>query len=257
MKKIISISVLTMMFACLFAQPGKKPAVTSPAKSNPHLKVFYQALNCNDLPTAVSALNYYISEIGTNTPYADTLAMIYMQQGGYVQSYYWADLRLRNNPEDNTLLELKGMALDKLNSPKEAITVYEKLFAKTQSPFHGYKLMELQYSIKRLAECVATANVTEKLKFEPAYIIPYAIGDQNGRTYLQAGVFNIHGIALYELDQKADAKAYFAKAVALDSNFVLAKQNLEAMNAQEKAPVKNPANPNTQGNPTNPANKQN
>lgn len=252
MKKVITLAVLS--FACMysFAQPGK----ANPAKSSPHLKVFNQAVNASDLPTAISALNYYIAEVGSNTPYADTLAMMYMQTGGYIQSYYWADLRLKTNPENLSLLELKGMALDKLNSPKEAITIYEKLFAKTQNPFHGYKLMELQYSIKRLAECVATAVVTERLKFEPTFVIPYTIGDQQGRTYLQAGIYNIHGIALYDLDQKADAKTYFAKALALDSNFVLAKQNLEAMISLEKNPAKanNPTNPNTNSQ-QNPANK--
>ncbi len=246
MKKFVFVSVGLLMCLGSYAQPGK---------TNAHLKVFKQAITSGDLSTSISALNYYISETGSNTPYADTLAMLYMQQGLYAQCYYWADIRLKTKPDDNNLLEMKGYALDKLQQPKEAITIFEKLYGKTHNPYHAYKLMELQYGIKRLAECVATANSAEKLQYKPEFIMSYNVGDQTGRTYLQAGVYNIHALALYELDQKAEAKIYFAKAVALDSNFVLARQNLEAVIAAEKGQGK--VNPNTPNQQANPANKQN
>jgi tetratricopeptide (TPR) repeat protein len=245
MKKILFVSFSLLMCSILLAQPNKN--IVAPPKNNAHLKAFYQALVSGDVNTGIVALNYYISEQGSNTPYADTLAMLYMQQGSFAQSYFWADQRLKAKPEDDNLLEIKGYSLDKLQQPKEAITIFEKLYAKTHNPFHAYKLMELQYGIKRLAECVATANSVEKLQFKPEYVMSYNVGEQTGRTYLQAGVYNIHALALYELDQKAEAKSYFAKAVALDSNFVLARQNLDAVIAAEKGPAKvNPNNPNQQ-----------
>ncbi len=253
MKRIAFVSVTLLICSASFAQPNKN--VGSPAKNNAHLKAFYQALVSGDLNSGIVALNYYISEQGSNTPYADTLAMLYMQTGAYAQSYYWADQRLKGKPEDNNLLEIKGYSLDKLQQPKEAIAVFETLYGRTKNPFHAYKLMELQYGIKRLAECVATANSAEKLQFKPDYVMTYNVGEQTGRTYLQAGVYNIHALALYDLDQKAEAKSYFAKAVALDSNFVLARQNLDAVIAAEKNPGK--VNTNSPNQPTNPANKQN
>ena len=253
MKKIVLVSSSLLICSILLAQPNKTTA--APPKNNAHLKVFYQAINSGDINSSITALNYYIADQGSNTPYTDTLAMLYMQQGSYAQSFYWADQRLRTKPEDNGLLEIKGYSLDKLQQPKEAIAVFEKLYGKTQNPFHAYKLMELQYGIKRLAECVATANSAERLQFKPEYVMTYNVGDQTGRTYLQAGVYNIHALALYDLDQKAEAKTYFAKAVALDSNFVLARQNLAAVIAAEKDPAK--VNSNTPNQTANPGNKQN
>lgn len=235
----------------VIAQAGKT-GVT--AKTNPHLKVFYQTANSGDVGTAISALNYYVAEQGANTVYEDTLAMLYMQQGAYVQCYYWADKRSKVKPDDNALMEMKGICLDKLQQPKEAIAVFEKLYSKTQSPYHAYKLMELQYGIKRLAECLATAINVEKQTFKPDYTMTYNVGEQTGRTYLQAGIFNIHGLALYDLDRKPEARQYFEKALALDSNFLLPRQNLEAMNSieAEANKVKNGANPPS----ASPANKQ-
>jgi tetratricopeptide (TPR) repeat protein len=244
-----------MALAITVTAQEKKTPVT-PAKNSQHLKVFEQAIMSGDAGTATIALNYYLTEPGSNANYADTLAMLYMQQGAYPQCYYWAQKRLLIKPDDNNLMELRGICLDKLQQPKEAIEVFEKLFKKTQSPYHAYKLMELQYGIKRLTECLETALAAEKLTYKPTFIMSYNVGQQVGRTYLQAGVYNIHALALYDLDKKAEAKTYFEKALALDTSFVLARQNLEALQSMATGGAKTnpvPVNP-PQGAP--PANKQ-
>jgi len=250
MKKIIFVSLIALFGNNVNAQTPKPGAV-----SNPHIKVFKQAVMSGDVSTGITALSYYVNEQGANSVYEDTLAMLYMQQNSYVQCFYWADKRLKVKPDDLILMEMKGICLDKLNQPKEAIVIFEKLYAKTQSPYHAYTLMELQYSIKRLAECLATASSTEKLQFKPEYTMTYNVGEQMGRTYLQAGIFNIQGLTLYDLDKKTEAKMYFEKALALDSNFVLARQNLDAIKSIE-AGANNKVNPGNT-NPSSPANKQN
>jgi len=223
----------TFLFSCCSFSQIKKTTASPTSKVNSHIKVFDLAIASGDVTTAATALNYFITEQGSNTTYADTLAMLYMQQGAFAQCFYWANKRLDLNPENNMLLELKGICLDKLQQPKEAIEIFEKLLKKTQSPYHAYKLMELQYGIKRLSECLSTAIAAEKLTFKPEFVMTYNVGQQTGRTYLQAGVYNIHALALYDLDKKADAKVYFEKALALDSTFALAKQNLEALKSLE------------------------
>ncbi|MBK6633933.1 MAG: tetratricopeptide repeat protein [Chitinophagaceae bacterium] len=249
MKKMILLTLVAFNFLTVMAQ-GSKTAIASP-----HIKVFKQSVISGDVATAITALSYYVNEPGYNPVYEDTLAMLYMQQNSYIQCYYWADKRLKLKPEDLVLMEMKGICLDKLNQPKEAITVFEKLYSKTQSPYHAYTLMDLQYSIKRLAECLATAASTERLQFKPEYTITYNVGEQVGRTYLQAGIYNIQALALYDLDKKAEAKQYFEKALALDSNFVLARQNLDALKSLESG--KNNVTPGNNNTPASPANKQN
>ncbi len=231
MKKILIFNVsILLLNTSIVSQVKKTPTLKPSNTTNQHLKVFNLTIASGDANTAIQALNYYISEQGSNTVYTDTLAMLYMQQGAFAQCYYWANKRLLENPNNNTLLELKGVCLDKLQQPKEAIDIFEKLFSTTQNPYHAYKLMELQYGIKRLSECLATAQAAEKLTYKPEFIMAYNVGQQTGRTYLQAGVYNIHALALYDLDKKVEAKTYFEKALALDSTFLLAKQNLEALN---------------------------
>lgn len=260
MRKLYILTAFILTSTAIFAQQPKKTAApSSPApKNNQHIRVFEQALTAGDVNTAVSALNYYIIEQGEKTSYTDTLAMLYLQQGSYAQCYYWADKRLAQTPDNVNLMELKGICLDKLQEPKAAIEIFEKLYKKTNSPYHAYKLMELQYSIKRLAECLETALSAEKLTYKPEYLMTYTVGQQTGRTYLQAGVYNIHALALYDLDKKEEAKQYFEKALALDSTFLLAKQNLEAIKTIETGGTRNnnPA-PNKQQPVVSPANKTN
>lgn len=253
MKKIIFVSLVG--FLCINANAQGNKAVPGAASINPHLKVFRQSTLSGDIATAITALSYYVNEQGANSVYEDTLAMLYIQQNSYVQCYYWADKRLKTNPNDLVLMEMKGTCLDKLNQPKEAIAIFEKLYAKTKNPYHAYTLMDLQYSIKRLAECVATAASAETLQYKPEYTITYNVGEQVGRTYLQAGIYNITGLALYDLDKKTESKMYFEKALALDSNFVLPRQNLEAIKSIESGA--NKVNPGGNQNPASPANKQN
>lgn len=254
-KKTLSIgTILLTCFVFSFGQI-KKAGISIAQKSNNHIKVYDLAIASGDANTAITALNYYINEMGSNTTYSDTLAMLYMQQGAFTQCYYWANKRLEGNQENTTLLELKGICLDKLQQPKEAIDIFEKLFNKTQSPYHAYKLMELQYGLKRLNECLATAIAAEKLSFKPSFIMNYSVGKQTGRTYLQAGVFNIHALALYDLDKKAEAKIYFEKALALDSTFILAKQNLDAIKSIESGASNTPQQKNESI--SSPANKVN
>lgn len=250
MKRIILVSLVAFLGVNSMAQVTKTSAA-----SNPHVKVFKQAVTSGDIATGITALSYYVNEQGANSVYEDTLAMLYMQVNSYMQCYYWADKRLKVKPDDLVLLEMKGICLDKLNQPKEAITIFEKLYTKTQSPYHAYTLMELQYSIKRLAECLQTATSADRLQYKPEYTMTYNVGDQVGRTYLQASMFNIRALALYDLDKKAEAKLYFEKALALDSNFVLARQNLDAMKSLESGV--NKINPGSNTNPTSPGNKQN
>ena len=84
----------------------------------------------------------------------------------------------------------------------------------------------------------------------------YTAGQQTGRTYLQAGIYNIHALALYDLDKKSEARVYFEKALSLDSTFVLAKQNLETIKSIETGEAKKLQQGNPQQ-PAPPANKQN
>ncbi len=256
MIKNIPLFIFWMAAGLMAGAQAKKPTLV-PDKYNQHLKVFEQAITSGDANTATIALNYYLAERGGNASYGDTLAMLYMQQGAYPQCYYWAQKRLLVNTDDNNLMELKGICLDKLRQPKEAIDIFEKLFKKTHSPYHAYKLMELQYGIKRLTECVETAQAAELLSYKPSFIMTYNVGQQTGRTYLQAGVYNIHALALYDLDKKAEAKTYFEKALALDSGFVLAKQNLEALHTMETGTIKNNAVSGNQQQVAQPADKKN
>lgn len=79
--------IVFLLTAAVFGQSKKTNPAPIP-KSNYNLKVFNLAIAGGDANITIIALNYFITEQGTNTAYADTLAMLYMQQGAFSQSYY-------------------------------------------------------------------------------------------------------------------------------------------------------------------------
>lgn len=231
--------IILLQFLTLATHSQKKNPVAQNARpgqpANAHLALFNQAVAANDLVTATIALNYYVSGSGSDNQYTDTLAMLYLQQGMYAQCQYWTDLRLGKTPENRTLLEMKAVCLEKTGRTKEAIALYEQLFASGGNPYHAYQLMELQYGIKRLVECIETGRAAEKLGFKPEYRMTYTLGKQTGSTFLEAGIYNIHALALYDLGNKVEARKYLEKALSLDSSFALARQNLNALSSLEPA----------------------
>ena len=116
-KTLFAIALLTLS-VCANAQSKKTTA--APAKQSIHLKTFNIAITSGDVVSAITSLNYYVAENGSENNYADTLAILYMQQGAIEQSYYWANKRLEKKPDDNNLPELKGIAIYRMQEPKQA-----------------------------------------------------------------------------------------------------------------------------------------
>jgi tetratricopeptide (TPR) repeat protein len=234
--------ILRLVLAFMLLSHAGKAQQTKQANAkntdpNPtrHISVYRQAIAGNDMNTAATALQYHLAESGINDSYADTLAMVYLQQSQYPQCFYWTNRRLELHPENQILQEMKGICLDRMGRPKEAISIFESLFLKTRNPYHAYQLMEMQYGIKRLAECVETGRLAEQLGYKPEYRMTYSIGQQTRTTLLEAGICNIHALALFDLGDKANARKYLEKALALDSSFALARQNLNALSSMVQA----------------------
>ena len=126
---------ISLLVPSLVSAQSKKTTVATP-KTSQHLNVFEQAVKAGDANTAIIALNYYLTEqVGYNN-YVDTLAMLYMQQGAIGQCYYWVQKSLQAKPDDTNILELKGICLEKLQQPKEAIELFEKLTGANFQPQH-------------------------------------------------------------------------------------------------------------------------
>lgn len=233
MKKLTTLIIL-LSITSLFAQ--KKGVKTEAPKTDINLTVYKNALKYNDYQTAVYAAQNIVALEGENSSFKDSLAILYYNTNNAISCHLMCKELLVKKPTDQTLLELNAVCLSKIGSALDAIGAYEALFAVSKNRYHGYKLAELQYEIKRLAESIVTINVclskTEDLKKASV-----AFKTEKGEAQevpLNAAIHNLKGLVSYELKDEASAKSSFDEALKLYPEFETAKANKASIEALEK-----------------------
>lgn len=234
MKKITLLCLITLSFN-LNAQTTKTTTVAAP---NLHLQVYRNAVSAGDLATAITALNYVVATEMKSGKYQDSLAMLYFATNNIQQANYWSNKVLTVQPNNLVMLDVKATALKQMGQPLQAIETYEKMLSIDKSPATCFNLTELQYSVKRLYECVASTQLAEQMTIPKDLGFSYKISDkENAQTPLMAAFYNYRGLALYDLGQKEEAKNAFMSALKLDPNFLLAKAYLEQLEKETSAAV--------------------
>lgn len=237
MKKIIiTITLLVGVYSFGYCQKktAKLPSI--------HLQVFEQARLFGDVSTVISSLNYLIaSEPVKYASYADTLAVVYQNTGNYAQCTNIVNLLLRNNPEKESLLAMKAYSLKQLGVATEAADLYGKLFTKTSGYQYGIELMQLQLSLQRFAECLATTKAVSEmtLKAEDKIIVPMSESKETQKISIKAFAYYIEALAHNLNKDKVKAIASIQKAIELDKTFQLATKTLETLNKVETTGTEN------------------
>jgi tetratricopeptide (TPR) repeat protein len=96
--------------------------------------------------------------------------------------------------------------------------------------FHGYNLAKLQFSLKKYDEAYQTIQKVEKINDTGKYKITFVINqNHNQQVELLAAVFYLKGITEIELELSEAAKASFEKAIKIQPDFILVKEQLEGL----------------------------
>lgn len=226
--KMILIAIFLASFTISAQKMTKKTLVEY--ELNNYRKKIKQALQYNDVQTAINNIHNIIVIEGDKSTYKDSLAIVYYQSGNFMSSHLVSKELLKSNPKNKQLLEINAVSLQKLNAIKEAIEAYEKLFSETNNMYHGYQLANLQFSLKRLAEAKATINKTTECEgIEKAYVQFPIDKTQKQNVPLKAAVFNLQGLINFELKTYNEASTSFKNALEIMPKFALATQNANAV----------------------------
>jgi tetratricopeptide (TPR) repeat protein len=201
-------------------------------------KTYDSAIKSGDLATTITMLNMLLAD-NNNTPYADTLALLYTSAGSYVPAMYWIEKRINEKDAAKVALtEAKAACLKGLGDYKTAIGVYEELMkVNAKNPNYPWQLLNLQYDLKRNGEALATIDFIIKSNPDTALIVTVPVENNQGINvkYL-AAVYNMKGIILFNSNFKKDAMVAFGEALKVQPDYPIAKQNFEAVKVeQEKA----------------------
>lgn len=216
----------------IFAQKNQAPANSiSKIDSDYGIKenVFRNALKYGDLIVAKSALYEMIVLKPAEKSLKDTLALIYINLGQAQQAILLTRAILEENPNNLSMLEVKAVALQSLGITKDALLDFENLYAKQKNVYHLYQIANLQYELKRIAECNSSVDQILSVSEVDKKEIPIEFGTSKGeqqKVSLKAAALNIKGMLALDLNELNLAKACFDEALKISPNFVLAKNNL-------------------------------
>lgn len=197
--------------------------------------VYHQALSLADYQTAQYALHQLvIADQDTQQHWRDTLLFVYAESGAWRSAHLLAAKLREQRPNDNVLLAIDATALSQLGAAREAISAYELLYGRTRKAIHGYELATLQQGIKRLAEAeavLAQVLASDIKENEDAMVsAPTTTGAQQS-VPLKAATLNLRGLVAYDMKQNNIALDYFRQALEIMPDFVIAKQNEQAIMA--------------------------
>ncbi len=237
-KRTFLLFVLLMAGIFSNAQGNAKPKALTPppmTPSNINLIVYSQAMSIGDYGTAIHAIHYLIASDPTKyNSWQDTLALLYLQTNAYQQAYILSKGLLNNAGYTEMRTAIKATAEKSLQQPVEAITDYTTLYSKTNNPAYGFEELQLEYTIRRLAETIATGN--KLLKAIPANDSSKVnMAKLDGKTAQQvsfkSAVENIMGLAYLDLKDRDSAMASFTAALKETPDFEQAKNNLSVATA--------------------------
>ena len=191
------------------------------------MKVYAAALKYYDLPVATNALYNALVLKPDRKDLRDSLALIYFAGERFGQSYTLGEEILKDQPTRKDLMELVAVSKQSLGMAKEALADYENLYKVEKQNFYLYQIGTLQYQLKRFGECVASLDLI--IADEASKKQNVSIRNQNNTSQnvpMRAAALNVKGIVGLELNQEANAKELFKKALEEFPDFVLAKGNL-------------------------------
>ena len=243
MKKISLIIIILNAFGSLAFSQNKKPEAAKPANQEvmtaaapvkdtvpEEIKVYRLALSFSDYGVAKQAIYDLIAKYPERIDYMDTLAALYFSMEAYPQCLAAAGIVLKVQPENMQMMELFAVCQNAMKNPKEALEMYEKIYAKSKSLYHLYEIAVLQYTLQRYGECNGSIEKIIADKDATTQKLHISYDEQNTQEVpYAAAVYNLRGVMEKDLSQKDKAKADFEEAIKIFPEFKLAKNNLDLL----------------------------
>lgn len=238
--RILVVILLICSFGNAIAQKGKKGSDPTPTAETgkpsgssldkSYKAIYADAMKFGDYAVATNAVYGLLSLHPDSTSLLDTLAAIYFQRGAWPQVVLVTTDILGKNDANQGALELRAVANQSLGRAKESLDDYEKLYGQNSNPYHLYEIAALQFAMKRFGEC--EGSVQRLLADQTIKDKTIVISLQDGRSQdvpLAAASMNLLGVMNLEQGKKENAKMAFESALKVFPEFILAKNNLDAL----------------------------
>ena len=192
--------------------------------------VLKQALRYADADVAKKSMYEIIAKEGENSTYKDSLAYLYFNGRNFASCFMVSSDILSKDGSKQEILEMQAISLENMGALDKAAQSYAKLTVKSGNNYHAYKLANIYFTMKKFDEAYKAIAKAQELKDSGELKVTYSVNkNYQQQVALLAAISNLKGLIEFEQDKMDLAKASFQKAVELQDDFVLAKENLQAI----------------------------
>lgn len=231
-KKYIFALTLVLTTSMIIAQDAKDITLDK--------EVMRQALAYGDNEIAVNSIYNIIAKEGANSSYKDSLAYLYFGGRKYTSCFMVCKDILSRNKDKQEILEMQAISLESLGVLDKAAQSYALLVSKSNNNYHAYKLANLYYAQKKNKEALAAIKKAETLEDTGKIKITTPVNKNlNQQVSLKSAIANLKGLIQFAMEDFKAAEVSFLKAVELEPDFKLAKENIDIAKAGKKTPEKN------------------
>ncbi len=224
----------TIWLAALSLYGGLATAqVADTALISRYKTVYDRAIQYNDFSTAGYALTAMLVN-GAPVNYEDSLALVYYRAGNLGGAYKLANQLYERNNKNLTALTLLADISGRTSEVKTSLDWYEKLCVLDGNPYNHYQLATKQFLLDRRAEC--RQSLQKSMADSAAAMqqsVPLDIGNGTSENVpVFAASCNMMGALAYKEKDMADAKNWYQRAKNSFPDFIIAGENLKALEAE-------------------------
>jgi tetratricopeptide (TPR) repeat protein len=230
MKKSFAPIFISMLFTSVALNGRAADSTALIQKQKENLQIYRTAISYNDMSTAAASLVSYLNA-GGNPVYQDSLAIVYYNLNNFNGAYKLANELYTANNKNTTALTLLADISGRGGESKVSLEWYEKLCVLNPTPYNHYQLASKQFILERKLECRQTL---QKVVSDSAEAMKQPVSMEVSNGYFEqvptlAAAYNMLGVLQFNDKKKEEAAVYYNKAIAVAPDFVIAKQNLEAL----------------------------
>ena len=198
-------------------------------------KYYKQMQSQGDIQGVINALTH-LNIIDPNEKRKDTLAVLYMNEGRFIQALNTIGVENLDSDSDMAV-EVKAISLQSLNEIERAFPHYEELFKRKPNPYIAYELADIKIqlndflgALKHITFGIANSNddiYRNYFDTQTQYQVP-----------MKAAFIYLKGLLTFKENKEKNidkAITLMDEALELAPNFNLAKISIDALNAQKTA----------------------
>ena len=221
-------SMLVIAFLFFYTANGQNKEIQKSQLYKLYQMKYVFGMKYNDGAVAKDALYSMIAMDPNDDSLKMRLCYYYFDNNQFVSSLFVSSDLLSRYPDNIDALRMNAISYENMGARDKAIDAYESLYLKTNDVEVLYQLTVLQFETERYTECSTNLDIITQNPEAKALKLSFAMDEiKQQEITLEAAAYNVKGMVEKQQGNKEEAKKNFNKALELQPEFVLAKENLK------------------------------